>query len=90
MANPAIVSCTANTWVKVATNVTSGKIYRLKKKTATYLQTYRLTGQAAPTTIEEGVEMFLPDNSPELISASAGIDVYVYCIGVIGSIRVDI
>lgn len=89
MANPAIVECTADTWVKAATAVKTGMIHRLTRKSATYLQTYRLTGGAVPTSINEGVEMFENSNS-ESISNTVDIDVYIYCIGVTGSVRVDV
>jgi hypothetical protein len=87
MANPAIVTCTKDTWVKVATNVTAGQVHILSNAPNQYSQTYRATGEAAPTTLAEAVTMStvsLP------ISASAAIDVYIYAHGAAGSVRVDV
>ena len=89
MANPIIVSCTVDTWVKVATNVTSGMIHKRTKKNSIYLQTYRETGDPAPTDINEGVELFITSDSVG-ISSDTNIDVYIRCIGETGSIRVDV
>lgn len=90
MANdPVIVNIPQNTWVKVATSVKTGMIHKLTKKRAVYLQTYRLTGGAAPTLINEGVEIFEKSNSKD-IGATVNIDVYIYCIDNDGSIRVDV
>lgn len=88
MANPAITAIPANTWVKVATDVTTGQVWR-REKTVTYAHTYRLTGQAAPTDLTDAVVAFDGcDNMP--ISASAGIDVYIYAYDEAGSVRVDV
>jgi len=90
MANPVLVDITKNTVTKVATNVTAGVIHRMITS-AQYLQTYRLTGQAAPneaTMLSEGVLMFEKENKDE-ISSTAAIDVYVYCKNTDGKIRLD-
>jgi hypothetical protein len=87
MANPAVVACTKDTWVKVATNVTAGQVHKLSSAPNQYLHTYRMTTEAAPTTLAEAVVMqtvSLP------ISAAAGIDVYIYAQGAAGSVRVDV
>ena len=89
MSNPSVQSITKNTWVKVATNVFSGIIHKLSESPSRYIQTYRLTGAAAPTTLAEGVRAFLNDN-PEIIKSDVGIDVYIYCFGENGSVRVDL
>lgn len=95
MANPAVVEITpANTWVKVATNVTAGTIQindsAESKNPTAYLQTYRMTGEAAPSnTSDEGSLMFQDINIEE-ISATAGIDVYVMARGVAGELRVNL
>jgi hypothetical protein len=46
MANPVFVECPANTWVKVATAVTSGNIHAIQTVFSgpRYLQTYRVPG----------------------------------------------
>jgi hypothetical protein len=87
MANPAVTACTKDAWTKVATNVTAGQVHILSNAPNQYSHTYRLTGEAAPTTIAEAVvmsEVSLP------ISAAAAIDVYVYAHGAAGSVRVDV
>lgn len=89
MANPVMVDCTADTWVKVATAVKAGWIHRKTNKTAIYLQTYRLTGEAAPTDQSESIQLFMKEES-EPINADVAIDVYVYCVGETGRVRVDV
>ena len=85
MANPSIVTLTANTWQKVATNVTTGIIH-CKNPDNPVLQTYRMTGESAPTTTTEGI--LWDGESPLEISASAGIDVYLYAAG--GAVKVRV
>lgn len=89
MTNPLIVACPADEWTKIATDVTSGNVHRILKNPDVYLQTYRDTGDAAPTTTVEGVPVFVGAGSAE-ISASVGIDVYIYAAGAAGSVRVDV
>lgn len=87
MANPAVVACTKDAWTKVATNVTAGQVHILSKAPSQYAHTYRLTGEAAPTTLTEAVVM---SQTSLPISAAAAIDVYVYAYGAAGSVRVDV
>jgi len=89
MADPLIVACPAGAWTKIATNVTTGMVHKKLKGPNLYLQTYRDTGGAAPTTIAEGVPVFVGGESAE-ISASVAIDVYIYPVGAAGSVRVDV
>ena len=88
MANPVIVDCPADTWTKVATNVTTGQIHK-KKYNAKYIQTYVLTGQAAPTNNDLAVPIFTGGCSSAAISAASAIDVYLKPLGIAGSVRVD-
>jgi hypothetical protein len=88
MANPERVNCIADIWTKVATNVTSGQVNKLDKKPGLYLQTYRMTGGAAPTNQNEGVPIFINSVSEE-IAAASGIDVYIMAVGNSGVVRVD-
>jgi len=88
MANPVTVLCTEGVYTKIATNVTSGIVHKLLTGPV-YKQTYRLTGQAAPTLETEAALMFENSMSEE-ISADAAIDVYVWCIGAAGKVRVDL
>ena len=82
MANPLVVNISTEwVWQKVATAVKTGAIHRLVS-TVYYYQTFRLTGQAAPTaptagTIPaEAVKIFdVSDTVP--ISSQVDIDVYI-------------
>ncbi len=87
MADPLVVACPENTWTKIVTNVTNGMVHLLTASRGIYLQTYRQTGEAAPTLASEGVRIF--DNEAE-ISSDSNIDVYIYCQGEAGSVRVDV
>ena len=89
MPNPAIIPCPADAWTKVATNVTTGQIHRLSVALGNYLQTYRLTGEAAPSVISEGVSAFVGGQS-EVISNTEAIDIYIYPVRAAGSVRVDL
>lgn len=86
MANPVIVPCPAGEWTKVATNVTSGQIHIKDTRPGVYLQTYRTSGEAAPTVQAEGVAIVGPSVP---VQATAGIDVYIWPVGAAGSVRVD-
>lgn len=86
MADPVIIACPVGEWTPVAINKTTGVVHILKTDVDNYLQTYRDTGEAAPTLISEGV----PFDTPLVISASAPIDVYIWCMGEAGSVRVDL
>ena len=87
MAAPAIVALPANTWAKVATNVTGGIIIVQSPATLSYIQkTYVATGSAAPTNMTAAV----PVRSYETtINVAAAIDVYYYS-SVAGSVLVAI
>ena len=86
MADPIVVPCLADVWTKVATDQTSGVVHILSSKPNVYLQTYRDTGEAAPTGKTGAVQF----DSPLCISSSLGIDVYVQPVSAAGSVRVDL
>jgi hypothetical protein len=86
-ANPTTHAITANTWTKVATNVTEGWVHILGRSTRQYRHTYRLTGDAAPTDVDEGA-IFTSNSEP--ISSTVGIDVYICTISRAGKVRVDL
>jgi len=88
MADPVLITCPADTWTLVAEGVTTGIIHR-KQTDVVYLQTYRDDGELAPTTRDEGVQIFINSIS-EIISAAAKIDVYIYAVGKDGRVRVDL
>ena len=91
MADPAIKACAEGAWTKVATSVASGQVHTLITvgsggESLVYLQTYRTTGGAAPTLLTEGAplsELCTP------IQSSFDIDIYIWCMGAAGSVRVD-
>jgi len=87
MTNPINVKCDADEWTKVAEDVTSGNIWIVNTSPAAYRQTYRDTGEAAPTDLEGAVNIV--DRSIP-ISAESGIDVYIMAVGVDGEVRVDL
>ncbi len=86
MADPVVVPCPADVWTIVATNVLTGVVHIRSNIPSLYLQTYRDTGEAAPTSKVDAV----PFDEPLIISASAGIDVYVQPLDEDGSVRVDL
>lgn len=87
-ADPVLITITKDGWQKVATNVTAGQIHIKNNVPNAYWQTYRDTGGGAPTSRDEGVRM--PFGKSFDISAAAGIDVYIYCTGSDGRIRLDL
>jgi len=89
MANPVSVTCTADTWVKVATNVTSGNIGKQSNLPDKYVRTYKLTGEAAPTDDDEAGPIFTCCDSAT-IGHSVAIDVYIKAIGAAGAVVVEL
>lgn len=89
MANPVFVTCPVDNWKKVATNVMSGTLHKVDTSPYGYLQTYRLTGAASPTTKTEGVPAF-EKSRKEPIASDVYIDVYLYSLVDEGRVRVDI
>ena len=89
MATPVFVTCTKDTWKKVATNVQTGFVHKVSHAPNMYLQTYRDTGDAAPTLRTDGVELFAKGITEDIF-AIAGIDVYVWADGDAGKVRVDL
>ena len=87
-ADPSLIVITKDTWQKVATNVTTGQIHIKNTSPDSYFQTYRITGNPAPTVSDEGV--YMPWGKLQTISSAAGIDVYIYCKGKDGRIRLDL
>lgn len=86
MSDPVITACPEGVWTLVAANKTVGFIHIKVISPSAYYQTYRDTGGGAPTLVSEGI----PFKGSLQISASAPIDVYVWCKGAEGSVRVDL
>lgn len=84
MSNPIIVACPKNVWTKVATAVKAGVIYTKITGPDVYYHTYRLTGDPAPTVVDEG-DRFV---EKAIISSDVDIDVYIYAQVKDGSVRV--
>ncbi len=84
------INCLQGQWTPVAINVLSGQIFNMDKS-AFYFQTYRLTGEAAPTNSDEGAQIFTIKNF-EIISQKINepIDVYIWCKNNDGIVRVDV
>jgi len=89
MADPVLIPVVKGSWVPVATNVTTGQLWRIIK-TASYLMTYRMAGNPVPTLETEGVPIFVNGEISAPISAVAAIDVYLWARGVDGKIRADL
>lgn len=87
VSNPISVNCPEGQWTLVAT-ATTGQIHK-KIEGPVYLQTYRPTGSPAPTVKGEGVLFFEGYISAD-ISFSSIADVYIWCDGANGAVRVDV
>ncbi len=88
MSNPVFIDCPAGAWTPIAIAVVTGFVHR-KDHSPTYLQTFKQTGEAAPTLLSDGVGLFLESNVEE-ISSNSLVDVYVWCVGAAGRIRADL
>jgi hypothetical protein len=78
MANPVVIDCAADGWTKIATNVTVGTFQLLDTEANVVYQTYRGTGEAAPTDITDAAPLLGKEN---VIQHSAAIDVYIWPVG---------
>jgi len=78
MANPAWPNTNEGQWTKVATNVTSGTIDRLKSQYKYYI-TYKLTGEGAPNAaVKAKSPVAFEDSNQVIIDSSVAIDVYLW------------
>jgi len=87
MANPQLLTLTADAWNKVAQSVTGGQIHIITSIPTAYFTFYKVAGDAAPVGLNIG-EQRLFDS--EDISSISAIDVYVYPVGGTGKLRVDL
>lgn len=95
MSDPTIVACAKDVWTKVATAVTSARIYVGASATTTtapcFLMTYRTTGGAAPVGAE-GVRIPISDRDDATPSYRAEhgepVDIYVMATGSAGQATV--
>jgi hypothetical protein len=88
MGASAPITCTANTWVKVATAVTSAVIHKLGLSPNVYKQTYVATGASAPANDNNAVLAFGCSDS-FVFADSTSSDIYIKAVGVDGSVRTD-
>ena len=86
--NPLVVSCPEGVWTMVAENTQSASLHKLSVVPGLYKQTYRISGQAAPTDDADAIIIFDTDTS-HVFSHSPGIDIYIKAIGGDGSVRLD-
>lgn len=89
MANPLFIEIEKDKWTKIATGVLTGIVHKVKSTPDNYMQTYRLTGESAPTLKSDGVLLF-SDSQNESIESSEEIDVYLLANGADGEVRVDL
>lgn len=86
MAGSTVVSCAAGAYTKVATNVTKCKVNLLTGLTGqSWLYTTRATGGGAPTLQSEGV----PCGLVQSFDVVAAIDIYVWPVVTLGTVRTD-
>jgi hypothetical protein len=86
--NPLVVSCPEGVWTLVASNTQSATIHKLSVEPGVYKQTYRISGQAAPTDDADAIIIFETDTL-HVFSHSPGVDIYIKAIGGDGSVRLD-
>lgn len=89
MAAPVVVACTANTWVLVATAITSATFHRISVLPGVYRMTHVNTGDAAPADDSTAALMFSDSPNEEIFANSVASDFYVKAVGAAGSVRRD-
>jgi len=86
MANPEILTLPADEWTKVAEDVTEGIIDIVTSTPKAYFRTYRITGDPPPSGLD-GVKRL---RDGEHISAISSVDVYVFPVGGVGKVTVNL
>lgn len=90
MSDPVVIECPEGLWTKVAINITKGNINKVSNSPGSYLYTYRDTGESAPTLQAEGVPIFRNNSIiHKLWERTDEIDIYIWPVGAMGSIRID-
>ena len=92
MATPTFVDLPADTWTKIATNISVGQVHLVNNSANVIRSTYvQPSGGAAPTTVAEGVPAFQEGTTEQMASNSGtGMDVYLRPESVASRVRVDI
>ncbi|MCP4568347.1 MAG: hypothetical protein GY841_12285 [FCB group bacterium] len=88
MANPVIVATPAGEWTKIVTGSKNADIYVMSGSPTQYIQTIRDTGETAPDAADKLAEGVTMDEFTRLDSAVER-DVYIWCVGSDGIVRVD-
>ena len=86
MSNPVKVEIPKNAWTLVASNVSSGLITIRQWQPSTYYQTYRVTGNPAPTGDQNEDTSTITTGREITISANENIDVYLFSKDVDGEV----
>jgi len=86
MSNPQILLLPADEWSKVASAVTVGRIHIISSIPIEYYSFFKVEDDPPPFGLE-GAEILQRIDD---ISSSFKIDVYIYPLGSIGKVRVDI
>jgi hypothetical protein len=84
--NPQKIEIPANVWTPVATNVTSGLITIKQWQASRYYQTYRVTGDPAPTGDQNEDTSTVTTGQEISIAATESVDVYMYCLDFDGEV----
>lgn len=92
MANPVYIDLPVNVITKVLTNVTAASIKVSRNQGADIFETYKITGDPAPTELSEFTPWDVVTFPIASINVTAGIDVYLYAktIGNVQSVKVRI
>jgi len=88
MASPVKIDIVKDTWVLVASGVTTGQLTNDKTNTS-YLATYRTAGDPTPIDLSDSRQIFEKSNAVA-IKNTVAIDVYVYCKEKDGRVLVDV
>jgi hypothetical protein len=88
--DPVKVEIPADTWTLVASNVTTGLITIKQWQSSRYYQTYRMTGNPAPTGDHNEATSTVTNNPEINISSTEAVDVYLYCYQLNGEIVVSL
>ena len=90
MANPVSVACPLGQWTKVATAVYKGNIFIQDPVGFQTYATYRLTGEAAPVTIDDASEGTMSDRFEISSTQTETIDVYIWPVSRDADVKVSV
>jgi hypothetical protein len=94
MADSVFKDCPEGEYTKVATAVIGGFLWRVKAgANVRYHYVYKVTGGAAPTLFADAVMIFKDDDESDNVvelTYNELVDVYIWCTGGDGRVRVDV